>query len=175
MSLVQAVDVIIMAFATQICRGEHCSPVNLFQKILPRVTLLFFFTEKKKKQVTALAVFTEICFDGCEIAYITGRFASLGNAVCQLCCTDSAVVCFSGSENVRNDDFIRAAESFPKFIKEETGTGESMRLEHTPCGVVLHILCCRKGCFDFCGNDKLCFSSRISSAPSNSGRVLRYS
>ena len=26
-----------------------------------------------------------------------------------------------------------------------------MRLEHTPCGVVLHILCCRKGCFDFCG------------------------
>ena len=50
MSLVQAVDVIIMAFATQICRGEHCSPVNLFQKILPRVTLLFFFTEKKKKK-----------------------------------------------------------------------------------------------------------------------------
>ena len=89
------------------------------------------------EQVTTLAVFTEICFNGCKIAYITGRFASLGNAFCQLCRTDSAVVCFSGSENIRNDDFVRITERFPKFIKEETGTGESMGLEHTPCGVLL--------------------------------------
>ena len=31
------------------CRGEHCSPDNPFSKVLPRVTLLFFFTEKKKR------------------------------------------------------------------------------------------------------------------------------
>ena len=122
---------------------------NLFQEVFP--DFVYIPCAYSHEQVTALAVFSQICFDGCEIAYITGGFASLGNAVCQLCCTDSAVVCFSGSENVCNDDFIRVAESFPKFIKEETGTGESVRLEHTPCGVVLHILCCRKGCFDFCG------------------------